>query len=136
MDVEKFSKNLEKELSAERLRQNVKNTLQDMSDKRQDMRFEREEIFQPIVSRVKEGKETIDDRQDKVIAKLTENENALTTGIQALQMQPTTSALPTPDLPPSPKAKLIEMPDSDKKFSGDEIKILMECNLAPPSTIN
>ena len=96
------------------------------------MRFEREEIFQPNVSRVKEVKETVDDRQDKVIAKWTENQNALTTENQALQMQPTTSALP----PPSPKAQLIEMPDSDKKFSGDEIKILMECNLAPPSTIN
>ena len=64
MDVEEYRKSVEKEMRVNLLKEKVVKSLKDYSDEREDMRFERQEIFHSTVSGVKEVKETIDEKQD------------------------------------------------------------------------
>ena len=84
MDVEEFRKSVEKQIRVNLLKEKVVKSLKDYSDEREDMRFERREIFRPIVSEVKEVKETIDEKQDQLTEKLTENQKAITSGLKDL----------------------------------------------------
>ena len=84
MDVEEFRKSVEKQMRVNLLKEKVVKSLKDYSDEREDMRFERREIFRPIVSKVKEVKETIDEKQDQLTEKLTENQKAITSGLKDL----------------------------------------------------
>ena len=77
MNVEKFRKQVEESLKADRAMKEVGKVLQEYDDQRQDLRIERAEIFQPITTHVEEVKKSIDDRQDEVLEKLTDNQNAL-----------------------------------------------------------
>ena len=143
MDVEKERKILEARLKADRLMKDVGKKLQEYDDQRQDLRVERAEIFQPITTQVKEVKKTIDERQDKLLEKLTENQNALATAVVNLAPTPTPS-LPSPAftpprftqtladaLPSPPQYKA----DIDKNFSPEEMQRLIDYQLPAPSDV-
>ena len=145
MDVVKYRKNVEEELKVDRLVREVGKKLQEYDDQRQDLRIERAEVFQPITTHVKEVKETIDSKQDKLLEKITENQNALATAIVNFAPTPTTSA-PLPVLGAEgftpPKFTQIEdwspvkyNADIDKNFTSEEMKRLMEYQLPPPSDV-
>ena len=104
MDVEKYRKNVEERLKVDRLMREVGKELQEYDDQRQDLRIERAEIFQPITSEVKEVKKTIDDRQDKLLEKLTENQNALAAAV--VNSAPSLPPLPTLPSPPKYRADI------------------------------
>ena len=118
--------------------------LQEYDDQRQDLRIERAEIFQPITTHVKEVKKSIDDRQDKLLEELKENQNALATAIIGMAPTPTASA-PLPPLKGFASPKFTETiglqsppkykADIDKNFSLDELKRLFEYQLPPPSDV-
>ena len=146
MDIEKYRKNTEKELKVDRLAREAGNTLQEYDDQRQDLRIERAEIFQPITTHVKEVKETIDSKQDKLLEKITENQNALATAI--INFAPTpTQASPLQGLPalgaegftPPKFTETITPPkykaDIDKKFTSEEMKRLIDYQLPAPSDV-
>ena len=136
MDVEKIRKNLEESLEVDRLMREVGKKLQEYDDQRQDLRIEREEIFQPITTHVKEVKKTIDERQDKLLEKLTENQNALATAVVNFAPTPT---LPSPFTPPKFTQTLASPPqykaDIDKNFSPEEIQRLIDYQLPAPSDV-
>ena len=144
MDVEKYRKNTEKILRADRLEREVGKELQKFDDQRQDLRIERAEIFQPITTHVKEVKKTIDDRQDKLLEKLTENQNALATAVVNFAPTPMSQAqpsLPSPFTPPKFTQTLGEpsppkyRADIDKNFSPEEIQRLIDYQLPAPSDV-
>ena len=126
MDLEKYRKNVEEKLEVDRLRREVSKKLQEYDDQRQDLRIERAEIFEPITTHVREVKKTIDERQDKLLEKLTENQNALATAVVNFAPTPT---LPGPPTPPKYKA------DIDKNFSVDEMQRLIDYQLPAPSDV-
>ena len=146
MDVEKYRKNTEKELKVDRLTREVGKELQEYDDQRQNLRIERAEIFQPITTHVEEVKKSIDERQDKLLEQLTENQNALATAIVNFAPTPTqASATPAP-LPsasftsPSFTQTLTYSPpkyraDIDKNFSPNEIQRLIDYQLSAPSDV-
>ena len=115
MDIEKYRKNVEESLKADRLMRKVGKEIQEYDDQQQDVRIERAEIFQPITSEVKEVKKTIDDRQDKLLEQLKENQNAL-----AAAVVNSAPSLPPPITPPKYRA------DIDKNFSIDEMQRLID----------
>ena len=134
MDVEKYKQRVEERLKANRLMRGVAKELQEFDDQRQDLRIERAEIFQPITTHVEEVKKTIDDRQDKLLEQLTENQNALATAVINFAPTPTSQtqaqALPSPAFtPPQFTKTLLDKPspllynaDIDKNFSAEEIQ--------------
>ena len=144
MDVEKYRKYVEERLNADQSMKAVGKKLQEYDDQRQDLRIERAEIFQPITTHVKEVKKSIDDRQDKLLEELKDNQNTLAAAIVDMAPTPTASA-PLPPLEgfASPKfTKTIGLPsppkykaDIDKNFSVDELKRLFEYQLPPPSDV-
>ena len=137
-----IEKKTEKEVEVDRLTRAVGRELQEYDDQRQDLRIERAEIFQPITTQVKEVKKSIDDRQDKLLEKITENQNALATAIIGMAPTPTASA-PLPPLEgfASPKfTETITPPkyytgDIDKNFTPEEIQRLTDYQLPPPTQI-
>ena len=146
MDVEEYRKNVEEELKVDRLVREVGKKLQEYDDQRQDLRIERAEVFQPITTHVKEVKETIDSKQDKLLEKITENQNALATAIVNFAPTPT-QASPAQALPPiegftPPKFTQITdlspvkyNADIDKNFTPEEMKRLIEYQLPAPSDV-
>ena len=142
MNVDKYRKNTEKEVKVDRLTRAVGRELQEYDDQRQDLRIERAEIFQPITTQVKEVKKSIDDRQDKLLEKLTDKQNALATAIVGMAPTPTASA-PLPPLEgfASPKfTETITPPkyytgDIDKNFNTEEIQRLHDYQLPPPTIV-
>lgn len=124
MDVEKYKRNAEEEFKVFQLTREVGKRLQEHDDQRQDLRIERAEVFQPITSEVKEVKKTIDDKQDKLIEKLTENQNALAAAVVG-----TAPSLPPPPSPPRYKA------DIDKNFAPEEMQRLIDYQLPAPSDV-
>ena len=145
MDVEKYRKNVEERLKVDRLMREVGKELQEYDDQRQDLRIERAEIFQPITTHVKEVKKTIDERQDTLLEKLTENQNALATAVINFAPTPTQPSLPSPFSPPKftqtlgePSGKpspLQYNADIDKNFSPEEMQRLMDYQLFAPSDV-
>ena len=145
MDVEKYRKNVEEELKVDRLAREVGKKLQEYDDQRQDLRIERAEVFQPITTHVKEVKETIDSKQDKLLEKITENQNALATAIVNFAPTPTQGQRPLPVLGTegftSPKfTETITPPkyytgDIDKNFTPEEIQRLTDYQLPPPTQV-
>ena len=147
MDVEKYKQRVEERLKANRLMRGVAEELQKFDDQRQDLRIERAEIFQPITTHVEEVKKTIDDRQDKLMEQLTENQNALATAIVNFAPTPVSQtqaqALPSPAFTPPRFTQTLGEPsplkfyqaDIDKKFSPEEIQRLMDYQLRAPSQV-
>ena len=127
MNVEKYRKQVEESLEADQALKEVGKVLQEYDDQRQDLRIERAEIFQPITTHVKEVKKTIDDRQDKLLEKLTENQNALAAAV----VNSAPSLPPPPTLPSPPKYRA----DIDKNFSLEEMQRLIDYQLPAPSDV-
>ena len=140
MDVVKYRQRLEKRLEANRLMRGVGKELQKFDDQRQDLRIERAEIFQPITTHVDEVKKTIDEKQDKLLEQLTENQNALATAVINFAPTPAPS-LPSPFTPPQftktlgQPSPLLYNADIDKNFSAEEIQRLMDYQLRAPSQV-
>ena len=142
MNVEKYRKQVEEALEADQALREVGKVLQEYDDQRQDLRIERAEIFQPITTHVEEVKKSIDDRQDKLLEELKENQNVVAKAIIGMAPTPTASA----PLPPiegfaSPKfTETITPPkyytgDIDKNFTPEEIQRLTDYQLPAPTQV-
>ena len=141
MNVVKYRKNVEESLRADRLMRKVGKKIQEYDDQRQDLQIERAEIFQPITTHVKEVKKTIDERQDKLLEQLTENQNALATAVVNFAPTPTPS-LPSPFTPPHGVTQTLGEPsppkykaDIDKNFNVEEMQRLIDYQLPAPSDV-
>ena len=110
---------------------------------KQDLQLGLSETFKPIIKAQEDTKQTIDDKQDKLIKQLQENQKAITSGLENIEM----SAIQ----PPQPKQpqQATKLPigykstmmmsnyesNLDKGFDDDEIEILMKHNIIPPSSL-
>ena len=85
MDIAAFKKHIDLKLENRRKKLEIRKKIQDYKDVKQGLAIQREEQFKPIVEEVKQVKETIDDRQDRLIQKLDENQKALTQDLSLLK---------------------------------------------------
>ena len=97
------------------MKQEIRKKIQDYKDAKQGLAIQREEQFKPIVDEVKQVKETIDEKQDRLIQKLDENQKALTQDLSLLKELDTFESPPDSptalEPPPKPKFKI---PDPHK----------------------
>jgi len=120
---------------------NVRNTLKQIEHRRQDIQEDLSEAFKPIVTAQEEVKQTIDEKQDKMLEQLQKNQKALTSGLEDLLMiqqlpdakPQEASKLPLDYEPTMMKPKITS--DVDKGFNLDEMKKLIEYNLYLPSQV-
>ena len=120
---------------------NVRNTLKEFKHGLQDVQEELSEVYKPIVKAQEDVKQTIDEKQDKMLEQLQKNQKALTSGLEDLLMKQE-----LPDEQPQEVTKLpigydpeILKPEFksniDAGFDKDEILKLTKYKLYPPSDV-
>lgn len=134
MDIASFTKNIDLKLENRRKKLEIKKKIQDYTDAKQGLAIQREEQFKPIVEEVKQVKETIDEKQDRLIQKLDENQKALTQDISLLKELDTFESPPESptamEPPPKPKFKI---PDPYTGFSQDELNYIQTIGFPTPN---
>ena len=134
MDIAAFKKNIDLKMENRRKKLEIRKKIQEYKDVKQGLAIQREEQFKPIVEEVKQVKETIDDRQDRLIQKLDENQKALTQDLSLLKELDTFESPPDSPtaLEPPPKPKL-KIPDPHNGFSQDELDYIQTSGFPTPN---
>ena len=137
MDIQQFKQISNSKIKAGQLTNQVKDTIKEYRNEKQDMQLGLTETFQPIIKAQQEVKETIDDKQDKLIEQLQKNQQALTSGLEDIAMMTY-----LPDKQPKESAKMpigykpaMLKSNFDKGFSIDEIEKVTKYNLYITSDI-
>lgn len=134
MDIAAFKKNIDLKMENRRKKLEIRKKIQEYKDAKQGLAIQREEQFKPIVEEVKQVKETIDDRQDRLIQKLDENQKALTQDLSLLKELDTFESPPDSptalEPPPKPKFKI---PDPHNGFSQDELNYIQKSGFPTPN---
>ena len=86
MDIERMEKLLASEIEAGKKVKEVREVIKTYKTQKQDMYDETAEIFKPSIDVQKEVKQTIDEKQDKIIKKLEENQEKI---VEAIEFNPT-----------------------------------------------
>ena len=140
MDLQRLKQLSEAKIKAGTITKQVRDTLKEYKHDKQDLQQGLSETFKPIIKAQEETKQTIDEKQDKLIEQLEKNQKALTSGLEDIAMltyQPETQS-PEAKLPIGYKPLMIS-PDVesnlDAGFDIDEIQKLMQYDLAPPSSV-
>ena len=140
MDLQRLKQLSEAKIKAGTITKQVRDTLKEYKHDKQDLQQGLSETFKPIIKAQEETKQTIDEKQDKLIEQLEKNQKALTSGLEDIAMltyQPETKP-PEAKLPIGYKP-LMMTPDVesnlDAGFDIDEIQKLMQYDLAPPSSV-
>ena len=140
MDIERMEKLLASEIEAGKKVKEVREVIKTYKTQKQDMYDETAEIFKPSIDVQKEVKKTIDEKQDKIITQLQENQKALTDGIGNIAEASQRAITFEEELP-----KSIEGPvepkrgptilDVDNNFNQTDRIILNNYNLLKPSNL-
>ena len=120
----------------------VRNAIKEYQKAKQDMQLDLSETFKPIVKAQEETKQTIDEKQDKILNQLQKTQKAITSGLEnmiMLQHLPDTQPQETTKLPIDYKPAMMMEPqfksDLDAGFDIDEIQKLTEYGLYRPSEV-
>ena len=133
MDIAAFTKNMDLKMENRRKRLEIRKIIQDYNDAKQGLAIEREEQFKPIVQGVKQVKETIDEKQDRLIKKLDENQKALTEDMSLLKELDSFESPPeTPSALEPPKLKI---PDPHTGFSQEELDYIKTMGYPTPKDV-
>ena len=140
MDIERMKKLLNSGIEAENIVKAVREVIKTYNTQKQDMYDDTAEILKPSIDAQKSVKESIDEKQDKVIEQLQENQKALTEGIdnilesnlRAITFQEELSkAIEGPDEPKREPLKL----DIDNNFTKIDKVILNNYKLIKPKDL-
>ena len=143
MDLQRLKQISEAKIKTGILTKGVRDTLKEYKHNKQDLQLGLSETFKPIIKAQEETKQTIDDKQDKLIKQLQENQKAITSGLENIEM----SAIQ----PPQPKQpqQATKLPigykpammmskyeaNLDAGFNDDEINTLIKYEVIPPSSV-
>ena len=137
MDIERIKKISQAKINAGDATKRVRFALKEYEHGTQDVQEQLSEVYKPIVKAQEAVKQTIDDKQDKMLEQLKVNQKALTSGLEDLLM-----VKQLPDVQPQEKAPLpidykpeMLKADIDKGFEPDEIQTLMDYELYAPSDV-
>lgn len=134
MDIERIKKISDSKIQAGVMTTQVRDAIKEYQHEKRDVQNDLSETFQPIIKAQENTKQTIDEKQEKMLEQLQKNQKALTTGNlpENLQLQEPTK-LPI-DYKPDMMEKKYKS-DMDKGFNATEIQKLTEYKLPPPSTV-
>ena len=141
MDIERMKKISEAKINAGKQVSNVRNTLKEFEHGRQDIQEELSEVYKPIVKAQEDVKQTIDEKQDKMLEQLQKNQKELTSGLENLimfQQLPDVQPQEAYKLPLDYKPEMLKpgfKSDLDKEFDADEIQKLTKYGLYAPSDV-
>ena len=146
MDLQRLKQISEAKIKAGILTKEVRDTLKEYKHNKQDLQQGLSETFKPIIKAQEKTKQTIDNKQDKLIEQLQKNQKAITSGLENIEMLAIQPGQPQPQPQPQQATKLpigykpAMMKSSyesnlDKGFNDDEIEIMMEYELIPPSSV-
>ena len=151
MDIERMKKLLKSKIEAGNKIKAVREVIKTYKTQKQDMYDDTTEILKPSIDAQKSVKESIDEKQDKVIKELQKNQQVLKSGLEDIAMMNALPALQGPiettklpidykptmmdDIDGTPKDKLEYKSDLDKGFTSNEIQKLTYYQLPPPSQI-
>ena len=127
MDIERIKKLTESKVKAGNISKRVRTVLKDYEHSKQDVQEELSETFKPIVEAQKETKETIDEKQDKMLEQLQKNQKAITPYYYQVQQL----ELPGPSGEKTPQIVF----DMNKGFTNEEFGIFQKHKLPLPSDI-
>ena len=137
MDIERIKKLSDAKINAGNATKRVRFALKEYEHDTQDVQEQLSEVYKPIVKTQEDIKETVDNKQDRLLEQLKENQKALTSGLEdLLMMQQSPDAQPqeTASLPIDYKPEMLKA-DIDKGFDTDEIQTLVKYKLYAPSDI-
>ena len=148
MDIQRLKQISEAKIKAGILTKEVRDTLKEYKHNKQDLQQGLSETFKPIIKAQEETKQTIDDKQDKLIKQLQKNQKAITSGLENIEMLAIQPGQPQPQPQPQPqqetklpigyKPAMMKSPyeaNLDKGFDDDEIETMMKYKLIPPSSV-
>ena len=143
MDLQRLKQISEAKIKAGNLTKEVRDTLKEYKHNKQDLQQGLSETFKPIIKAQDETKQAIDDKQDKLTEQLQKNQKAITSGLENIEMLAIQPEQPQPQpqqetkLPIGYKPTMISpyKANLDKGFNDDEIEIMMEYELIPPSSL-
>ena len=117
MDIERMEKLLASEIEAGKKVKEVREVIKTYKTQKQDMYDETAEIFKPSIDVQKEVKQTIDEKQDKIIKKLEKNQEKI---VEAIEFNPTKAVTFKGEKLPELDWIPYESEDEGKDVDGDE----------------
>ena len=137
MDIERIKRISKAKIDAGNDTIPVKKALKEYKHGTQDVQEELSEVYKPIVEAQEAVKQTIDEKQDKMLKQLQENQKALSSGLEDLlmvQQSPDVQPQETAPLPIDYKPKMFKA-DIDGGFNADEVEKLTKYGLYAPSDV-
>ena len=144
MDIQRLKQISEAKIKTGILTKEVRDTLKEYKHNKQDLQQGLSETFKPIIKTQEETKQTIDARQDKLIKQLQENQKAITSGLENIEMLAIQPQQPQPQPQQATKLPIGYKPammmsnyesNLDKGFDDDEIETMMKYELIPPGSV-
>ena len=137
MEIDRVKRISEAKINAGNDVKRVRKTLKEYQHGTQDAQEQLSEVYKPIVKAQEGIKQTIDEKQDKMLDQLQKNQKALTSGLEDLimiQKLPDAKPLDTEPLPVDYKPEMFKA-DIDSGFDVNEIERLIEYKLYSPSDV-
>ena len=137
MDIERFKKISEAKINAGNATLQVRNILKDYKHEQQDVQEQLSETYKPIIEAQEAVKQTIDNKQDKMLEQLQENQQTLKSGLEdiaMIQYSPGDDKIEELKLPIDYKPEMMKA-DIDKGFDSNEIQTLINHKLYAPSGV-
>ena len=137
MDIERIKKISEAKIHAGNVINEVRKTLKEYKHGTQDVQEELSEMYKPIVKAQEDVKQTIDEKQDKILEQLEKNQKALTSELGDLlmvQQSPDVQQQETASLPIGYKPEMFKA-DIDSGFNTVEIQKLTKYGFYAPSDV-
>ena len=106
MDIQRLKQISEAKIKAGILTKEVRDALKEYKHNKQDLQQGLLETFKPIIKAQEETKQTIDDKQDKLIKQLQKNQKAITSGLENIEMLAIQPGQPQPQPQPQQETKL------------------------------
>ena len=143
MDIEQFKKLSTSKIEAGRKTRAIRNTLKKYDEEKQDAYEGVSETYKPLTDIQKSVKESIDEKQDKLITQLQENQKAITSGLEDIVLYNQLPEIQVQDtkLPIDYKPAMMDKSppkyksDLDKGFNTADIQTFTKYNLFAPSDV-
>ena len=140
MDIKQFEKLSNAKIVAGKKTRDVRNMLKQYKKEKQDSYEGISEIYKPLIDTQESVKKSIDEKQDKLIKQLQDNQKAITSGLENVfiyNQLPETIEQETTKLPIDYKPGMMPKfkSDMDKGFDYNDIQTLMKYNFIPPSDV-
>ena len=137
MDIERIKKISDAKIKAGNATKRVRFALKEYEHGTQDVQEQLSEVYKPIVKSQEAVKQSIDEKQDKMLEQLKVNQQALTSGLEDILMIQQLPELKTQEKEQIPVGYKPEMfkADIDSGFNADEVEKLTKYGLYAPSDV-